>query len=392
MTQNEYRAHMDRIDAMMREKGIFTDRATGKPYFSGYSYTTLYDWDQYFESIVQLYLGWDTRYIRNGVTIFLDSQEENGHIARSSQGDAAQLSEHVKPFLAQISLLCWRKDGNLDFLTEAYYLRMKRYLLYWLTQRADAARGLAFWDSAPHTGMDNQHMRAGWWYDCFCEGVDLNCYLIRECRAFARIAELTTHPEDVSDFEAHAERLKQAIQTYMWDETDGYFYDIDRRTGEKMRVKSIGCFAVLWAHAASTEQAKRLVAEHLQNEREFLRPLPFPALSADSEGYSEQNLPGDLGCCWRANTWVPSDYFVFHGLLDYGYAAFAKHTAETLLENVLAIGDREWYNAESRTGSGQDPFWGWSLLAYFMPREAELGFDPTSIPDVVENPGIPVLR
>lgn len=34
---------MDRIDAMMREKGIFTDRATGKPYFSGYSYTTLYD-------------------------------------------------------------------------------------------------------------------------------------------------------------------------------------------------------------------------------------------------------------------------------------------------------------------------------------------------------------
>jgi len=38
--------------------------------------------------------------------------------------------------------------------------------------------------SAPHTGMDNQHERAGFWLDRFCEGVNLNCTLVRECRAF----------------------------------------------------------------------------------------------------------------------------------------------------------------------------------------------------------------
>ena len=29
---------------------------TGMKYFTGYAYKTLYDWDQYFESIVQIYM------------------------------------------------------------------------------------------------------------------------------------------------------------------------------------------------------------------------------------------------------------------------------------------------------------------------------------------------
>lgn len=81
-----------RIDAMMREKGVFVEEKTQKTYYTGYAYKTLYDWDQYFESLVELYLGWDTTYVKNGVEIFLDYQKENGHIQRSSQGDEAQLS------------------------------------------------------------------------------------------------------------------------------------------------------------------------------------------------------------------------------------------------------------------------------------------------------------
>lgn len=49
-----------RINEMMKQKGVFTDSITGKPYYTGYEYATLYDWDQYFETIVQLYLGWTT--------------------------------------------------------------------------------------------------------------------------------------------------------------------------------------------------------------------------------------------------------------------------------------------------------------------------------------------
>ena len=72
MYQDDYR----RIDEMMRKKGVFTNLETGKQYYTGYEYATLYDWDQYFEAIVQLYLGWQSDYARLGVEIFLDMQKE----------------------------------------------------------------------------------------------------------------------------------------------------------------------------------------------------------------------------------------------------------------------------------------------------------------------------
>ncbi len=375
---NLMKADFARIDRMMRERGIFTEPVTGKQYFTGYSYETLYDWDQYFEGIVQMYLGWDTRYLINGVEIFLGLQKPDGFIRRSTGGCEAEQTEHVKPFLAQICLLIYRKDGHLDFVTPEYYCRMKKYLNYWLCERS-CDSGLSYWDSAPHTGMDNQHDRAGWWYDCFCEGVDLNSYLVRECRAFARVAEIKGHPEEAAEFKAKADQVALAIQKNCWDEEDGFFYDVDRRTGERIKVKSVASFAALWAGIATPEQARRMIKEHLFNPAEFYRPLPFSALAATEPGYTEEKLPGDLGCGWRAQTWVPTNYYIFHALRRYGYQTPASEVAEKTYRMVKDIGDREYYNTESKTGNGLGPFWGWTLLAYFMPLEDRLSLDPTEI-------------
>lgn len=67
----------------LMQKGIQKNEHTGIPYFTGYSYTTLYDWDQYFEGLVQLYMGWGTQYLRNAVKIFLAYQEDNGFTKRA---------------------------------------------------------------------------------------------------------------------------------------------------------------------------------------------------------------------------------------------------------------------------------------------------------------------
>ena len=377
MNFTELHAHYVRINEMMKKKGINTDSVTGKEYFTGYEYRTLYDWDQYFESIVELYLGWDTQYIKNGVEIFLDYQKENGHIQRSTLGCDDQLSEHVKPFLAQICLLLYKREKNLDFLTENYYGRMKKYLLYWLIDRTSSERGLAVWDSAPHTGMDNQHERAGWWHDCFCEGVDLNAFLVRECKAFALIADIFGKEDDKALFTRYAVKIAEAMQTYMWNQEDGVFYDIDRRTGKQIHYVYIGLFASLWAQVATADQAHGMVENYLKNERHFYRGFLFPTLSANEPGYSETKLADDLGCNWRANTWIPTNYYVYHALKLYGYDELAAELAADTYKNVTQIGDREYYTTESKTGCGLNPFWGWSLLAYFMPLEDALGNDPT---------------
>ena len=377
MYQNDYK----RINDMMRQKGVFTHLKTGKQYYTGYEYATLYDWDQYFETIVQLYLGWSTDYARLGVEIFLDMQKGNGHIQRSSDGSDYQLLEHVKPFLSQICLLIFNRDGQVDFLSNNgfyYFNRLKKYLDYWLL-RPENYCGLAFWDSSLHTGMDNQRDRAGHWSDRFCCGVDLNCYLVRECRAFALLARILGQDEDAKIYGTHAERLAQAILEKMWDPKDGFFYDIDRRTGEQIKVRYIGAFATMWAGIATEKMAKSMVENYLLNPQEFNRGFIYPVMSAKTPNYSETPLPGDWGCCWRANTWIPTNYYVFHALRKYGYTSEATHLANETYRQVKRIGDREYYATETQTGCGLDPFWGWSLLAYFMPYESESGYDPTSI-------------
>lgn len=375
-----YQDDLHRINAMMQQKGVFTHPETGKPYYTGYEYATLYDWDQYFETIVQLYLGWPTNYARSGVEIFLDLQKENGHIQRSSKGCEEQLSEHVKPFLAQICLLILNREGNVDFLRDnddLYYRRLKKYLDYWLLRPENYA-GLAFWDSGPHTGMDTQHERAGYWYDSYCCGVDLNSYLVRECRALALLARLFGQVEDAATYEAHADRLTEAIRQHLWDREDGFFYDLDRRTGKLIKLRYIGSFAAMWAGVATPEMAEAMVG-YLRDPAEFDRGFIYPAMSAAMPGYTEDYRPGDMGCNWRANTWIPTNYYVFEALRAYGYTDMAAHLADETYCQVKRIGDREYYATESETGCGLDPFWGWSLLAYFMPYESESGYDPTEL-------------
>ena len=377
----ELRKNLLRIDRVMRSSGIQHDPASGRAYFSGYSYKSLYDWDSYFEGIVQLELGWTPDYMINGVKIFLDMQRDDGFIRRvNTPGISEEAGEMVKPFLAQISLLISRKLGHTEWLDDNYYQRMHKYLLYWLTKLTKNNGALSYWRSAPHTGMDTQHERAGHWKADFDNGVDLNCYLHRDCLAFALLAAARKKPADAELFRGEAEKKKKAVQEFCWNEKDGFYYDVDNRTGQQIPVKSIAGFSPLWARIATEDQARRLVQEHLTNANEFWRKFPLSSLAATEKHYTESYLPDDVrGSLWRANTWIPTNYYIFHGLNAYGYHEIATRLADITYQMVVKIGDREYYSSDSAGGCGLNPFWGWSLLAYFMPWENENRLDPTAL-------------
>ena len=398
MTNQEMKDFVDdfaRIEKLMK-KGIHKDEKTGREYFTGYSYNTLYDWDQYFDAIVQLYLDWDTKYIKNGIKIFLDHQREDGFIMRRIQApitpeEKAKISpeithiteeenkEMIKPFLSQIIFLLYKHERDLTWLTPDDYNRLKKYINYWIDQAKSHENGLAVWNSAPHSGMDDQVERAGGWGACVSQGVDLNSFLYRECRAFSFLADLFQKKDDTLYFSAEAEHLKNQVRTILWCEEDGFFYDFRLDSGKLVRVKSSVGFAPLWAGIATKNQAERLVREHLLNPAEFWRAFPIPSYAANQTCYREERLPGDVGCNWRAQTWIPVNYYVAHGLADYGYVDIFRQLSFKTYKMVKKIGEREYYNTDSCTGKGLNPFWGWSLLAYFMPMEAELGYDPTKL-------------
>lgn len=390
-----------RSEEELMRRGILRDEDTGREYFTGYSYKTLYDWDQYFEALVQIYMGWPSTYIKNGVMIFLDHQQESGLISRSVPSNEWHDPEHVKPFLAQIALLVYRAYGELDWITgEETFTRLQRAIEYWRVNMDSNGNGLSEWMSAPHTGMDNQHERAGYWLDRFCEGVDLNCYLVREMRAFACLAGLSGRAGLAEEYRQKADALAERIRAEMWDEEEGWFYDCNARAGEplmsrhagwasslnasparRIRVKSAASFAALWAGVALPEQARRMITEHLFNPREFWTPYPAAALARNERWYSRDWLPGDLGCNWRAHTWIPTNYMIYRGLRRYGYSQLASLVAHYTHQLVRKAGNREYYDAETGEGNGLDPFWGWSLLAHFLPYEEQAAFDLGAIED-----------
>ena len=394
------RSNLGDVQALM-ERGLLVEPDTGRTYFTGYSYKTLYDWDQYFEAIVQIYMGWPTDYIKNGVMIFLDHQRESGLISRSVPSNEQHDPEHIKPFLAQMALLVEKAIGERDWtqsVAEPYFSRLKRYLDYWLIEMDGDGNGLSEWMSAPHTGMDNQHERAGFWGDRFCEGVDLNSYLVRECRAFARLATRAGQDALAAEYAAKADARAERIRALCWDEADGFFYDRNARAdqypmsrragwasalnagaGERIRVKTVAGFAALWAGVATPEQARRMIFEHLFNAAEFWSAHPVPAMARSERWYSRDVHPADLGCDWRAKAWVPTNYMIYWGLRRYGYRELASLVAYATQRLVQRSGNREYYDAETGAGCGLDPFWGWSLLAHFMPYEEGSEGDITAI-------------
>jgi putative isomerase len=392
---SEYRKAYPELDTLMK-KGILTEDVTGMKYFTGYSYKTLYDWDQYFESIVQIYMGWPSDYIKNGVIIFLKNQKDNGFIARSVPSNEWHDPEHVKPFLAQISCLVYEAYGEKDWiLKEPYFTKLKKYLDYWLVDMDINKNGLSEWMSAPHTGMDNQHERAGFWLDRGCEGVDLNSYLVKECRAFARLAKLAGKDKMAKEYEQKAQDKINTIQTLLWDEKDGFFYDrkVDKdkplsktvwaynqmnarcMNQYKIPVRSVAAFTTLWAGVATPEQAKRMVNEYLLNPREFWTPYPITTLAKSEPGYTSIYQVTDNGCSWRTTTWIPTNYMVYNGLKLYGYNQIATVVAQRTVELMQKAGNREYYNTETGEGLGLDPFWGWSLLGHFFMLEEKLDWN-----------------
>jgi len=368
----------------LMKRGIHTEPESGRDYYSGYAYKTLYDWDQYFEAIVQLYMGWGCTYIKNGVTLFLDHMKRSGLISRSVPSNMYHDPEHVKPFLAQTALLVLRYYGEADWiLNRRYYPRLKRYLDYWTGSMDSTGNGLAEWMSAPHTGMDNHHERAGHWRDRVSQGVDLNCYLHREFRAMATLAQAYGKPDDAAAFNERAEALAAAVRKHLWDRRAGFFFDLSVKTGRRIPVRAISGFAPLWAGIATPEQARRLVHEHLFDPDGFWTAWPAPALAKSEPGYSrtpfDTDVLGPNTCSWRANTWIPTNYMLYHGLKAYGYREAAALLADRTTTLVRKAGNREWYDCEAPEGRGLEPFWGWSLLAHFLPFEEETGENPNHL-------------
>ncbi len=398
----ELLSRLRKTNSDIQAKGLKSIRGVPDPggiFLTGYPYAEFYDWDLYFENLYLSYYG-VFRYCFTNLKEFLARQAPDGYINRSLRKQRDR--QHFKPFLAQLVVLGARQDqNNYHWLTTnpvagqdgivnvvapvngTYYDRLKKYLAKWLTYDGDG-NGLPTWNSADAAGTDNQWSRAGQLGAFEVEGVDLAAYLSREFQAMAVIARHLDEQDDARAFQSRAARLNQLINDVFWDEKRGLYFDRNEKKKVQVPVKSVTNFTPLFCGAPTDAMARRMVSEHLTNEKEFWLAYPVASYAKTEPDYYQGSarLPnGNTECNWRGSTWAPTNYMIFQGLMRYGMVDTARQIASRLFD--LAVNKnpvlREYYNAETGEGFGQTSFWGFTALYYVMLLECELKSDASSL-------------
>ena len=372
-------------------KGLHDFPQSREKLLTGYAYGEFFDWDLYFENVYLSYYG-VSKFDFSNFSIFLSRQKPDGFISRTLGITYPKPKQMFKPFLAQLAVLGSQQTGSYEWLREKYYVQLQKYVDRWFAYDADH-NGLPTWNSSDASGMDNQLSRSGDLDSYFDEGVDLACYLVRELQAMAIISGKLGKTKEQNEYQQHAKELTKLINNVFWDEKDGFYYDRNEKTGKRIRVKSVAGFFPLWAGVATPAQARRLVREHLLNEKEFWLPYPVATYAKTEPDFYEGTKRGE--CNWRGSAWIPANYMIFHGLIKYGYDKEARELADRTYKMVLDRNpvSREYYDSETGQGYGMNPFWGWSSLGYIMPLEYKLHYDPTNLtgkvrPIVTEELGI----
>ena len=220
------------------------------------------------------------------------------------------------------------------------------------------------------------------------ESVDLNSYLYAEKAFLMSMAEELGYDEDVAKYEKEAEYVRDYINTNMYDEETGFYYDLQTNEdgSEKKllvnRGKGTEGWLPLWAKLATPEQAAR-VAENMLDEDKFYRPVPFPTASADNDKYSPSTY-------WRGPVWLDQALYAVEALQNYGYNEEAREAAYRLFDNTEGLlGDgpiRENYNPETGEGLHTKNF-SWSAAAFYLLFEDTLAGNETTSQDALPIPG-----
>lgn len=145
---------------------------------------------------------------------------------------------------------------------------------------------------------------------------DLTAYQYANARGLARIQTLIGNVEAANRANALADTIQRDTLRLMWDEGDGFFYDLLPGTNEKMRTaKTIAAFYPFYAGLPNAEHTRAWDA--LVNPQLFWTTHPPASTAQDSPAFSQEKRMRDkpvTGCYWNGPTWPHANSLVISGL------------------------------------------------------------------------------
>lgn len=289
-----------------------------------------------------------------------------------------------KPVLAQHAVFIADFNRDYSWLKDRYP-QLRQYLSYY-DRFCLHESGLYFFVDDCAIGVDNdpctfyRPKRSS-------ASIFLNCLMYKELLAMAKLAERFGYAEDREGYTAAAARLKAAVNDLCYDERNGFYYSVDINLLPVVPGPGLHCgcprhwstliqridvwsgFLAMWSGIADAEQAARMVKENYLNERTFNAAYGVRSLSRCEKMY--QVIASSNPSCWLGPVWGCVNYFVFRGLVKYGYTEEAvKLVDKTILmfgRDIEECGEmHEYYDPDTGIGVNNQGFQSWNLLCNNM--------------------------
>jgi hypothetical protein len=343
-------------------------------------------WDSAFLS--HIWKAWDVR-IAQEINLAVLDQAKDGRIPHFSH-------RLLRSDLTQPPVIAWSIWENFLWSADTAYLATAFPVLEaydaWLYEHRRLASGLFFWRAAFESGKDNSPRfdspgRRGQRDLRSVAAVDLSSYVVLQSSVLARMAEVLGQPERRRFHETNADTLRSLINSHLWDEETGYYYDRDEQSGELLKVRTAASFLPLFASVPDSARARRL-RDHAMDPASFNSTIPLPTVALDDPSFSND--------MWRGPVWINVSYMIIRGLEAYGFHEDAAQLAFATVDGVFrtyanTAGVWEFYDAERfdiarlerkrgellkrvALGSKPLPHYGWSALVNTLLVEYLVGY------------------
>lgn len=251
---------------------------------------------------------------------------------------------------------------------DSYYQFIKRTR----THQSGPAKGL-YVSNGQGSGLDNTPNQD--WYGWGQAANDMSLQQVQAAGYISRIArEILEKNENLTaderaeyqalqtKYEKEEEELKALIQEKLWSEEGGFFYHIDKTTGEFKNIETPTGLWALAAGVATPEQAERMITEYALNSNKMYRPNGLATVCYDYESFKS------VGGYWNGAMWSPASYQWLKGLQQYGYDELAFEEA---VRHVNAMADVCKNGAYDRYGNYLYTLWENYSSEYSVPGSTE---------------------
>ena len=287
-------------------------------------------WDSAFHAMA--FAEYNVDMAKDCIRSVLSLQEEDGFISHM-MGPCGGFSNILQPqVLAWAVWTVYQKDKDKEFLRECVP-GIAKFLRWTMKYRDKNSNGLLEWLTEPdyleckcgESGLDN-HPRFD--FDIEMDAVDFSTYLCNDAKYLSYIYNELGDNEKAQYFRSVHDDVKEKINTLLWNEQDGLYYD-RLFDGSLTGVASPFSFLPMFAGLCSQEQADKMV-KVLLDENRFWTAMPVPTMPKDSK-YFDVDM-------WRGCSWLNINYFLILGLRKYGYIDIAEELRRRTLDSVY-----KWY-------------------------------------------------